>query len=49
MTIVLPRCLPILSNIAPGARHVSLRCYLRVLGSMVVHAAALSGLVPSTG
>ncbi|HEY0205912.1 MAG TPA: glucoamylase family protein, partial [Acetobacteraceae bacterium] len=44
LTIVLPALLPVLANVAPGARWVSLRSYLGVLGGGLRHAAALAGL-----
>ncbi len=44
LAVVLPACLPVVAELVPGSRWVSLRCYLGVLGSGLVHAAALSGL-----
>ena len=43
-TIALPALLPVLGDLAPGARWVSVRCYLGVLGAGLRHAAALAGL-----
>ena len=44
LTIALPALLPVLGDVVPGARWVSLRCYLGVLGGGLRHAAALAGL-----
>ena len=44
LTIMLPALLPVLGDLAPGSRWVSLRCYLGVLGGGLRHAAALAGL-----
>ncbi len=45
LMVVLPSALPVLADVAPGPRWVSLRVYLGVLGTGLIHAAALSGLV----
>jgi cyclic beta-1,2-glucan synthetase len=45
LTIALPALLPVFGDIAPGSRWVTLRCYLRVLGDGMTHAAALAGLI----
>ena len=44
LAVALPPCLPVFAELAPGSRWVSLRCYLGVLGSGLVHAATLAGL-----
>ncbi len=44
LTIALPALLPVLGDVAPGSRWVSLRCYLGLLGGGLRHAAALAGL-----
>jgi cyclic beta-1,2-glucan synthetase len=45
LTVALPAALPVFGDVAPGSRWVSLRAYLRVLGSGLWHAAALAGLI----
>ena len=45
LTIALPALLPVLSDVVPASRWVTLRCYLTVLASGMRHAAALFGLV----
>ena len=45
LTIALPTLLPVVGNIAPGSRWVSLRCYLGVLSRGLRNAVALSALV----
>ena len=44
LAVVLPACLPVFADVAPGSRWVSLRCYLGVLGRGLAQAAALAGL-----
>jgi cyclic beta-1,2-glucan synthetase len=45
LTIALPALLPVLSNIAPGLRAMTLRCYLSILADGIGQAGALIGLV----
>lgn len=45
LTIALPALLPVLSNIAPGSRAMTLRCYLSILADGIGQAGALIGLV----
>ena len=45
LTVGLPSLLPVLGDMLPGSRWVTLRSYLGVLADSLGHAAALSGLV----
>jgi cyclic beta-1,2-glucan synthetase len=45
LTVALPPALPVLGDLLPGARWLTLRIYLRVLADGARHAASLTGLV----
>jgi len=45
LTITLPALLPVLGDLVPGERWVTLRCYLTGLANGLRHAISLSGLV----